>query len=380
MLRPYAQWRLRLCRVFAVALVPLVLMGAAAAETIKIGLTVPLTGLQAGAGKESEAVWRAFARHVNGTPLMRGHTLEVLALDDAFDPARSRENAEQLARQGAAVMTATLGIPTVQAMIPVLERHRIALIGPGSGSLMLRGQSAAIFHVKASFGAEVDRMARLLGTMGLKKVMVIVDDAADRKALLERFSAELVRVSASSGHVVGSAVLPQKGGKAEEVAATAMADQPEVIYVITIPGLAGAVLTQLRTLGYRGFVSAWSPASTESVVRQISAAGAGIIFGTVVPSPTSDRPGIMASFQAFAAAQGVPTSFRAMEIYITGRILVEAVLRAEGGAFTGAKVWKALEGLGDVNVDGWRVRYSATDREGSNFVDTMMLLKDGKFR
>lgn len=373
----------RAFRQLAASALPLLLWAHASgaiADTVRIGLSVPLSGVQAGIGKEAQTVWRAVAREFNGTPSLRGHTLEVVVMDDAFEAGRSKANAEAMAAQGVVVMAAASGIPTVQAMVPMLERTRTPLLGPASGSLALRGKSPAVFHVKASFGAEVDRMAQLLGIMGLKRVTVVVDDVADRQPLLERFSARLQRASGGSS-VVASVVLPQKGGNAVKAAAAALAGHPDAVYVLTIPGMAGPVLKNLRGQGYKGFVAAGSMAATDSVVREVGAAGVGVIFGAVVPSPTSARPGIQAAFQAFARKHDIQPSFRAIEIYITGRILVEALSRLDpGAAVTGSRIWSALESLSGTSLDGWRVTFSPTDREGSNYVDTVMLMADGRFR
>ncbi len=366
--------------ILAVVLVGLMTAPPAFAAAVKVGLSVPLTGVQAGVGKEAESVWRAFAKHANAKQMLGGHTLEVLVLDDSFDPDKSRANAEQFAKQGVAVMAGTAGIPNVLAMQKVLEGNKVALLGPGSGSLALRGKSPAVFHVKASFGAEVDKMAQLLGTMSMKKVALITDDAGDRQALVERFAAALQRTSGDASKLAHTAVVAQMGGKPKEAVAQTMAAQPDAVYVMTIPGLAGGVLKELRAQGFRGFVSTWSVAATDTVTTALGSSGTGIIFGTVVPSPASELPGIRAKFRAFAKEQDIKPTYRAMEIYVTGRILAEALARGDAAPVTGAKVWAALEGLRDANIDGWRVHYSATDREGSTFVDTMMLLENGKFR
>jgi branched-chain amino acid transport system substrate-binding protein len=366
--------------ILAVLIAGLLGAPAAWAATVKVGLSLPLTGVQAGLGKEAESVWRAFAKHANAKQMLGGHSLEVLVLDDAFDPDKSRANAEQFAKQGVAVMAGTAGIPTVQAMLKTLEANKMPLLGPGSGSLVLRGKSPALFHVKASFGAEVDKMGQLFGTMALKKIAVITDDAGDRKALVERFGAALQRASGSTSHVVHTAVVTQTAGRPKEAVAQALAAQPAAVYVMTIPGLAGDVLKELRAQGYRGTLAAWSVAATDAVTTALGSAGAGVIFGTIVPSPASELPGIRAKFRAFAKEQDTKPTYRAMEIYITGRILAEALARGDATPVTSAKVWAALEGLRDASLDGWRVHYSATERDGSSFVDTMMLLDNGKFR
>lgn len=352
---------------------------AMAVSSVKIGLSLPISGVQAGLGQESETVWRAFAKHFNNTQMVDGYLLELVVLDDAFDPAKSKANAEQLANQGVSVIVGTAGIPNVQAMLPVLEARKIPLLGPGSGSLALRG-NPFIFHVKASFGAEIDEMAQLLNTMGMKKVAIITDDVSDRKALQERFSAALASLSKGQGTVVKSAVIAQQGGKPLEAVAQVLSAQPDAIYVMTMPGLAGAALKELRAKNYRGFVAVWSVAATGGVVAEVGSAGAGIIFGTVMPSPTSEALGIKASFRAFAKEQGVKPSYRAIEIYLTGRVLAEALARSGNGPANGAKIRAGLESFRDLSIDGWRMRYSPSDHDGSKFVDTMMLMPDGKFR
>jgi branched-chain amino acid transport system substrate-binding protein len=69
-----------------------------------------------------------------------------------------------------------------------------------------------------------------------------------------------------------------------------------------------------------------------------------------------------------------------MEIYVTGRIIIEALARIDSGPVTGNKVWSSLETLRDLNIDGWRVTFTPTDHDGGRFVDSVMLMPDGRFR
>jgi branched-chain amino acid transport system substrate-binding protein len=364
-------------------LLPALVLGLAqnsTAETVRVGLTVPLTGVQAGLGKEAETVWRAVARQFNGTAALKGRDLEIVVIDDAYDPAKSKANTEALVAQNVAFMAASAGVPNIQAMMPVLELARVPLIGPASGSLALRGKSPALFHVKASFGAEVEHMAELLSTMGLKRVAVLVDDAPDREPLVQRFSDGLARMSGGKSGLLSKQVLPQKGGNTAQAVSALLAKQPDVVYVMTIPGLAGSALKEFRAQGFKGFVTAWALTATDSVVREAGPAGDGVIFGAVMLSPTSTKPGIQSSFQDFVRKQGVKPSFRAMEIYVTGRIIIEALARIDSGPVTGNKVWSSLETLRDLNIDGWRVTFTPTDHDGGRFVDSVMLMPDGRFR
>lgn len=377
------QFRRTALKSFTTVAVAVAAWSAAAAQagTVKIGVSVPLTGVQAGIGREAQTVWEAFAKHANAKQLGGAHSLEVLTLDDGFDPAKAKANAEQLVQQGADVMVSTAGIPVVKAMLPTLAAAKVPLLSPGSGSLLLHGAgNEPIFHVKASFGAEMDQMAKQLGAMRLRKILVITDDAADRQDLVRQFSAELTKGSKGESALTNTIVVPQQGAKPQEAVAQAMAEKPDAIYVMTIPGVAGGVLKELRANGYGGYLAAWSVANVENVVTGLGASGAGIIFGTVVPSPTSALVGVREAFQQFAKETGVKPTFRAMEIYIAGRVLLAALGKAGPAEPTGAAVWKGIESLGALDLGGWRLSYSAKSHSGSKAVDTMMLSASGKFR
>jgi branched-chain amino acid transport system substrate-binding protein len=348
------------------------------AETVKIGLNMPLTGVQAGVGKEVESVWRAFVKHANKNQLVKGHTLELVVLDDGFDPVKTKSNTEKMIQQGVAVFTATPGVPTVQAMVPLLESSRTPLVAPASGSPALRGKSSALFHVKASFAAEVDQMAAQLAGMGARRIAVLTDDVNDRKGLVDRFRAELQKVSNGASVVTEWVVLPQQGGSTRAAIEKVMASKPDTVYVMTIAGLTGEALKELSTKGFRGNRAAWSVAANEQVRRILGSDGPGTIFGAVVPSPTADNTRLNINFSQFAREAGAEPTFRSMETYITARLIVKALTQVNGDV-TGPKVWAALERMGDSEIDDWRLRFSPTNREGSSYATVTMLRKNGKF-
>jgi len=112
------------------------------ADVVKVGMTLPLTGVQKGNGTETEQVWRAFGKYAADNKLLKFHSLEFIVLDDEFNGPKVKANAQKLIDSGVAVMVSTLGIPQVNAMMPDLEKSRVPLLGIGSGSLwhrLLRG-------------------------------------------------------------------------------------------------------------------------------------------------------------------------------------------------------------------------------------------------
>src|SRR5262252_7452818 len=178
------------------------------ADVVKIGMTLPLTGVQKGNGNETEQVWQAFAKYAATNKLLKTHSLEFITLDDEFNGPKAQANAQKLMSSGAAVIVSTLGIPQVNGMIPDLEKSRVPLLGIGSGSPTLRGKSPAVFHVKATFNDEMEKVGSAMGTLGYGKVVLVMDDVPDRPALAEVFRKSLESSGPGTSKLVGIVKVP----------------------------------------------------------------------------------------------------------------------------------------------------------------------------
>jgi len=64
----------------------------ASADVVKIGMTLPLTGVQKGNGNETEQVWRAFAKYAATNKLLKTHSIEFITLDDEFNGPKAQAN------------------------------------------------------------------------------------------------------------------------------------------------------------------------------------------------------------------------------------------------------------------------------------------------
>lgn len=349
-----------------------------AQTAVKVGISVPLKGVQAEAGKEIVSAWQAFAKYATTQKLFGSRELRLQVLDDAFDPAKSKANAEKFVADDVAVVVNPLGIPTTLAMAKVLEPARIPLLAPISGSSMLYGKSSDVFHIKASFETEIEQAARVFTSMKARKIAIITDDVSDRQQLVEKFRQTLTQHGNGETSLVKVSVVAQKDGKIDAAVAEAMAANPDTIYVMTIPGLAGGIMKTLKERGYSARLAAWSVAAVEQVFTLLGPLAAGTIFSTTLPAPNRQKHQLIRNFRSFAAEQGIAPSYRALEIFVTGMVLSKALAKAPGRV-VGNTVWDGLAGLGQVDLGGYWVEFSANKREGSTRVDVMFLDAHGKF-
>jgi branched-chain amino acid transport system substrate-binding protein len=348
------------------------------ADVVKVGVSAPMSGVQQGVGLEVKAFWDAFAKYATNKKLLKNHRLDVIAADDGFDAKRSAENAQKLIDQGAVVLTGTAGVPHVLGMIPALEKANVPMLAPNGGAVEIRGKSPAVFHIKSSFAAEVDRAADILGSMGADKFVLITDDAPGRATLAEQFAK---RVAAKGGQtsLLKTIIVAQKGGDVATAVRDAMALKPSGIFLMTIAGMVPQALQTMKEASYSGLIATWSIAATDQVIKAAGESGRSVIFTTIVPAPTNAKVDLSKKFLAFCEITGVKPSFRGMEAYVSGLVLVNALNRVPGNV-TGQALSNALEATRKLDLGGLSISYGPGERDGSNFVDIVVLGRDGRFR
>ena len=116
----------------------LALTASAAFAQLRIGQTVGVTGAVAATVKESMQGAQLYLDHVNAKGGVGGEKIEIVTLDDAFDVKKAEANARTLIEErGVLALFMSRGTPHTEAINTVLEQHRVALIGPSTGAMVL---------------------------------------------------------------------------------------------------------------------------------------------------------------------------------------------------------------------------------------------------
>ena len=110
--------------------------GAAWAE-IKIGQTAGRTGAVAASVGEATQGAKLYFDAVNARGGIGGQPIQLVSLDDKFDPKLAAENAKQLIDQGVVALFLNRGTPHTQAIMPLLDQYKVPLVGPSTGAMVL---------------------------------------------------------------------------------------------------------------------------------------------------------------------------------------------------------------------------------------------------
>lgn len=143
-----------------------------AAPTRTIGLTLPLTGVQASVGREmKEAYELAFA--TSKAPF------KLRFLDDESKADIAAENIKSLCADPTVVAASGIvGTPHAQACAPIAAEAGLPLVGIRSGAQSLRSGNNTIWHLRASFEEELTYIVRdAKGRSNGGLVVVFSDDS-----------------------------------------------------------------------------------------------------------------------------------------------------------------------------------------------------------
>jgi len=149
--------------------------------------------------------------------------------------------------------------------------------------------------------------------------------------------------------------------------------------VISDASAAAHVVRDLRAKGFRGPIYGFSNTGESLLAEQLGPAGAGVVVVRVVPKSDNPKVQVVRDLQADAAAAGLgkPNVYM-LEGYIAARVYAEALRRVPRDP-TRARLKKALDGLDDVNIGGFRVHF-AEERVASKLVELSLIDSQGRVR
>lgn len=345
--------------------------------TILIGQTVGLTGTVAGPVKEMNEGADAYFRQVNKQGGVHGRKIEMRVLDDKFDPALTRVNAETLIRKERVfALFQGRGTPHTQGILPLLEGNNIPLVAPSTGAAVFHQPvHRMLFNIRAKYQDEVVRAVEHFTTVGIRGIGILhVDDAFGQDGLEGFMKAMEARKLKPATVIKFARVNPDNKAAADEVVKAS----PAALIVVSSAKNTIDVIKAIRAAGSQTQIMTLSNNSSQAFVKELGTAGTGVIVSQVTPAPHLISTPLGQEFNAAAKAAGATVSYAAMEGYVNAKVLVEGLKRA-GPRLTREGFVRALETMQRVDFGGLMVTYGANDHTGSEFVELTMIGKDGRF-
>lgn len=355
-------------------------IAAPAAAQIVIGQTSGFSGPVAAGVKEITDGARLYIDATNAKGGVNGQLIELVSMDDKFDPKLAAENARKLiVEKNVAALFLTRGTPHTQAIVPLLEQYKVPLIAPSTGAMALhKPVNPWIFNVRATYQREAERAVQHLSLIGIDRIGVVhVEDS---------FGADVFE-GAKKGFaaVAKQPVFVEKYNREKwdfsKIAPVAASSGAQAILFIGSGNAVADGIVAIRAAGSRAQIVTNSNNASGGFVKSLGANARGTIVTQVFPYERSLSAPIVKEAHDLAEAKGIEGGITPamLEGFAAAKVLV-AGLRKAGPSPTRQKIQQALDTLAKLDIGGLEVTFSPTDHTGLEFVDLSIIGPDGKFR
>ena len=242
---PHARRRL-LRALSAVPIAGLVPRAAHAADPVRVGLILPMSGPFASTGREVEAAVRLF-QQVNGTSA-GGRDVQVIVKDDTgLAPETTKRLAQELVVRDRVAVLAGFGLtPLALAAAPIATEAKVPMIVMAAATSIIPQRSPFIVRTGFTLAQVTAPLADWAPRSGIKRTVTLVTDYGPgidaEKTFVKRFAA-------AGGTIVESIRTPLANPDYAPFLQRAKDAKPDALFVFVPSGEGTAVLKQFADRG-----------------------------------------------------------------------------------------------------------------------------------
>ncbi len=345
---------------------------------IRIGQFAAQTGPAAELGKRMQVGILAHFSAVNAAGGINGRQLKLISRDDGYEPEKAAAAVKALIEEDKVfALIGSVGTPTTLAAVPAINAAGIPLIGPFTGAQALREPfNRNLFHVRASYFDETERIVQHLSTLGIKKIAVFYQNDSYGKAGLAGVERALTK-----RNLKPAAAVTVERNSVDVAAALAeiLKAAPEAVIQISAYKSCAALIKQARAKAYGGQFFNVSFVGSQALANELGDAGVGVTISQVVPFPYIASSVVVREYQQRMTEAGQKEfDFSSMEGFLAAKVFTEG-LRRTGKNLTRDGLMTALESLRDLNMGGFTINYGPKEHEGSRYTDLTIIGRGGKF-
>ncbi len=212
---------------------------ALAADPVKIGFILPMTGQQQSTGREAQAAIKLYMAQNGDT--VAGRKIEVVVKDDAAVPDNTKRLAQELIVNDKINVLAGFGItPCALAVAPLATQAKIPEVVTCAGTSIITERSPYIVRTAFTLAQSCVPMAQWAAKNGIKKVVSMVSDYAPGVDSEASFKDEFIK---QGGQVIEAIRFPLANPDFAPFLQRARDAKPDAIFVF-VPAGQGAVFVK----------------------------------------------------------------------------------------------------------------------------------------
>ena len=349
-------------------------------QRVLFGQSAALTGPAEELGLELSLGINAAFYEVNSNGGVDGRRLELITLDDTYEPDLAIANTLRLIEEEQVfALIGEVGTPTSRSATPVAAEADVPFVAPFTGAAFLRSDSwDNIVNLRASYAQETEEMvARLTQDLGISRIAIMYQDDSFGRTGLQGARAALQRRNMQP---VSVGIYPRNTTAIKTGLIDLTLGEPEAVIVVGAYRPVAALIAWSRHIGFDPLFITISFVGSNALARELGPAGEGVYVTQVVPFPTDVSVPVVASYvKALGVyAPDASPSFVSLEGYLAGRLAIMG-LEGCGPEPTRPCFLNTLLRSGALDIDGFPLAFGPDDNQGSDQVFLTYINNEGDY-
>jgi branched-chain amino acid transport system substrate-binding protein len=337
--------RLALCVIAAVAVCFLGLTNLHAANTIKVGVVLPLTGPEAKFGEIERNSFMMSLEKINKAGGIKGQKIELIFEDDTGKPAVGRSAIEKLISEDNVVaLTGGYSSSVTYAMCPVAQQRKVPfVVTTGSADKITEQGWNYVFRINPPVSEYPKGLNSFLKeVVQPKTVAILYENTLFGQSGSKKFAAQCdkagIKVILKEGYEHGAVDF-------KPLLVKTKSEKPDLVYMISYVMDAALLMRQSKELNFNPklFVGGGAGFTLPEFAKNAGDA-AQYVFSATLWVPSLPYPGAKEYYDDYVKRYHGPTEYHGAEAYAALQVVADALKRAK--EMTPAAVREAL-----VNTD-----------------------------
>lgn len=334
------------------------------ANEVRIGMVNAQSGPAGALGLGMLNGAQAYFTRVNAEGGVHGRRINLLSLDDGYEPSRTAAHTQTLLKtQQVFALLGYVGTPTSRAAVPLALSAQVPYLFPFTGAEFLRSPAKpVVFNIRASYFEETEQLVeRLTQDLKLRKIAILMQDDSFGESVRGGLNGALLKRKLK---IHAQARIQRNSLDVATAVKALRRAQPEAVFFVGTYRQLAAAIKQAKAQGFNTRFISVSFIGTESFIRAAGNDGDGVYITQVVPSPHDSSLPLVQAYQN--DMQSADFDHASLEGYIGAAVFAQA-LRKAGADPTRETFLDALEHL-DMDLGGFKVAFSRSRHQGSNAV------------
>ncbi|MBF0527483.1 MAG: ABC transporter substrate-binding protein, partial [Deltaproteobacteria bacterium] len=315
---------------FLLCLIGWTATGAPAAETLTIGVVLPLTGELAKFGKIEKTSFNIALDEINAAGGINGQKLALIIEDTTGKPEVARSAVEKLiSKDKVLALCGGYSSSETFAAVAVAQQLKIPyLVNTGAADAITAQGWNYVFRLNQTVSDYPQALLAFLNKMGdVKTAAVIFENTlfgqSSSKEITEYLGKQGVKVVLKEGYEAGSVDF-------KPMLVTVKSAKPDLVYMISYLMDASLIMRQSKELNFNPKLFAGGGGGFTLPEFRVNAGDAAeYVYSATLWTPDSPYPGAKAFSEKYSAQAKSPATFHAAQAYAAVYVLADALKRAK---------------------------------------------------